>query len=70
MLAAVDACDCTRGLYGHRKKVCTGSRLWQKNPPQWGVSKQNVELVSFCFLFFIFSRYHLGKIFLLLENAI
>ena len=21
----VDACDCTRGLYGHRKRVCTGS---------------------------------------------
>ena len=21
----VDACHCTRGLYGHRKKVCTGS---------------------------------------------
>ena len=20
----VDACDCTRGLYGHRKRVCTG----------------------------------------------
>ena len=23
---AVDACDCTRGLYGHRKGVCTGWR--------------------------------------------
>ena len=23
----VDACDCTRGLYGHHKRVCTGS--WQ-----------------------------------------
>ena len=22
---AVDACNCTRGLYGHRKRVCTGS---------------------------------------------
>ena len=21
----VDACDCTRGLYGHRRRVCTGS---------------------------------------------
>ena len=21
----VDACDCTRGLYGHPKKVCSGS---------------------------------------------
>jgi len=27
----VDACDCTRGLYGHRKRVCTGSWLWEKN---------------------------------------
>ena len=22
----------TRGLYGHRKTVCTGSGLWEKNP--------------------------------------
>ena len=21
----VDACDCTQGLYGHRKRVCTES---------------------------------------------
>ena len=30
----VDACDCTRGLYGHRKRVCTGSsgRKEDKNP--------------------------------------
>ena len=27
-----DACDCTRGLCGHRKRVCTGSWLWEKNP--------------------------------------
>ena len=27
-----DACDCTRGLYGHRKRVCTESWLWEKNP--------------------------------------
>ena len=28
-----DACDCTRGLYGHRKRVCTGSWLmWEKKP--------------------------------------
>ena len=26
----VDACDCTRGLYGDRNKVCTGSLLWEK----------------------------------------
>ena len=25
-----DACDCTQGLYGHRKRVCTGCRLWEK----------------------------------------
>ena len=28
----VDARDCTLGLYGHRKRVCTGSGLWEKNP--------------------------------------
>ena len=28
----VDACDCTPGLYGHRKRDCTGSWLWEKNP--------------------------------------
>ena len=27
----VDACVCTRGLYGHRKKIGTGSWLWEKN---------------------------------------
>ena len=27
----VNACDCTRGLYGHRKRVCTESELWEKN---------------------------------------
>ena len=26
-----DACNCTQGLYGHRKRVCTGSRHWEKN---------------------------------------
>ena len=29
--AHADVCDCTRGLYGHRKRVCTGSRRWEKN---------------------------------------
>ena len=34
----VDTCDCTRGLYGHGKRVCTGSWLWNKNPlPQRGL---------------------------------
>ena len=29
----IDACDCTRGLCGHRKRVCTGSwLLWEINP--------------------------------------
>ena len=28
----VDACDCTRGLCGHRGRVCTESWLWKKNP--------------------------------------
>ena len=27
----VDACNCTWGLYGHRKRVCTGRLLWEKN---------------------------------------
>ena len=26
----VDACDCTRGLYGQRKRVCSESCLWVK----------------------------------------
>ena len=29
----VDACDCTRGLYGHHEKVCTVNRLWGKQNP-------------------------------------
>ena len=28
----VDACDCTRGLYGHCERVCTRSWLWERNP--------------------------------------
>ena len=28
----VPACNCTQGLYGHRKRVCTESWLWEKNP--------------------------------------
>ena len=30
--ADVDACDYTQGLYKHRKRVDTESRLWEKNP--------------------------------------
>ena len=26
----VDACDCTRGLCGHRKRICIGSWPWEK----------------------------------------
>ena len=26
-----DACDYVQRLYGHRKRVCTGSWLWEKN---------------------------------------
>ena len=29
--ADVDACDCTRWLYGHHKRVCTESSLWKEN---------------------------------------
>ena len=28
----VDACDCIQGLNGCRKRVCTESWLWEKNP--------------------------------------
>ena len=27
---AINACVCTRGLYGHRKRVCTENLLWEK----------------------------------------
>ena len=27
----VDACICTRGLHGRRKRLCMGSWLWEKN---------------------------------------
>ena len=40
MLTDVDACDCIRGLYEHRKRVCTETRLWEKlkNPCRSGES--------------------------------
>ena len=28
----IDACDCTRGLYGHPKRFCTQNGLWERNP--------------------------------------
>ena len=34
----VNACDCTQGLYGHCKRVCCESWLWEKNPlPHQGI---------------------------------
>ena len=44
----VDACDFTRGLYGHRKRVCTGSWLWETNPvPHRGLEPASVLLPGF-----------------------
>ena len=44
----VDACDCTRELYGHRKRVCTGSYLWEKNPlPHRGLEPASVLRLAF-----------------------
>ena len=43
-----DACDCTRGLYGHRKSVCAGSWLWEKTPlPHWGLKLVSVLRLAF-----------------------
>ena len=40
----VDACDCTRGMCGHRKRVRTESRLWEKNPlPHRGLGQTHVS---------------------------
>ena len=48
MRTDVDACDFTRGLYGHRKEVCTGSRLWEKNPlPHLGHERESVLRLAF-----------------------
>ena len=44
----VDACDRTRGLYGHRKRVCTSSGLWEKNPLwQHGLKPASVFCLDF-----------------------
>ena len=44
----VDACGCTRGLYGHGKRVCTESRLWEKNPlPHRGLEPASVLRLAF-----------------------
>ena len=44
----VDACDCTRGLYGHRKVVCNKSWLWERNPlPPLGLEPASVLRLDF-----------------------
>ena len=44
----VDACICTLGLHGHRKTVCNGSWLWEKNPlPHWGLEPASVLHLAF-----------------------
>jgi len=48
----VNARGCTRGLYGHRKRVCTGSWLWEKQP----VSHRRLEPVSVLHLGFPVAR--------------
>ena len=50
MHADVDACNCTRGLYGHRKtkRVCTESWLWEKNHlPHQGLKPTSVLCLAF-----------------------
>ena len=43
----VNACDCTRGMYGHRKRVCTESWLWDKNPlPHRGIEPASATFRS------------------------
>ena len=43
-----DACDCTRGLYGHRERVCTESWLWEKKPmPHLGLEPTSVLRLTF-----------------------
>ena len=40
----VDAYDCTRGLCGHRQRVCAGSGLREKNPlPHRGLEPASVH---------------------------
>ena len=44
----VDACDCTRGLYEHRKRVCLQSGFGRKNPLlQRGFEPESVLLQAF-----------------------
>jgi len=44
----VDACDCTRGLCGHRERVCTESwLLWEINPLQ-DQGLEPAPVINFC----------------------
>ena len=55
----VDACDCTRGLCGHRKRVCTGSwLLWEINPlPHRGLEPASgFSVVTLCHWFSVALR--------------
>ena len=43
----VHACDCTRGLYRHRKRVCSESWLWEKKPsPHPGTEPASTACLS------------------------
>ena len=40
--------NCTHGLYRHRKSVCTGNWLWEKNPfPHWRLEPASVLQLAF-----------------------
>ena len=43
----VNACGCTRGVYGHCERVCTESWLWEKNPlPHQGIEPASAAWLS------------------------
>ena len=48
MCTDVDACVCTQGLFRHRKRVCTGRWLWEKNSlPHRGLEPTSVLCLAF-----------------------
>ena len=48
MRTDIDACDCTRGLYGPCKRVYAESWLWEKNPlPHQGLKSASVLCLGF-----------------------
>ena len=48
MSTVVDACECTRGLYGHCRRVCSECWLWEKTPlPHWGLKPVSVLHLAF-----------------------